>query len=131
MNCRSPELHPAEALGQVVIDLVVAEVLAEGAEVGVCVYHRDFYTEHFGEVFHVLRLDGLAEGRVVGAAGVDSGCAAGLEVRPGFPDCAGHGQLGQLLGRDDDIHLVHDQAEAVAQVNHRGVDGFAGRDVED
>ena len=67
---------------------------------------------------------------MVGAAGQYPGGRAGGEVGLHFPEHAGHGQLGQVLGREHGFHLVHYHAEAVAQVHNGGVQGRAGGAVE-
>jgi hypothetical protein len=46
-----------------------------------------------GEVFEVLKGEGLAEAGVVGAAGVDPGGGGNLQVGSGDPDGSGYGEL--------------------------------------
>jgi len=87
-------------------NFVVAQVLLEIAEVGVRVDDGGFQADDLGEIFHVLRRDALAEAGVVGSAGVDPGGATGLEVGLVLPHGAGDGELGQRLGRGDDIGFV-------------------------
>ena len=73
----------------------------------------------------------LAEGGVVGAAGVDPGRGRDLEARARHPDRARRGQLRQRRVRGHHVDRVDDEAEAVAEVDERGVEGGALRHVED
>ncbi len=57
------KLHPSQALRQVVIDFVGAQILLEIAHRGVAINRREFDAGDFGEVFHVFAGQGLAESR--------------------------------------------------------------------
>ena len=61
----------------------------------------------------------LREHGVVRSAGEQPALGGGREVRSRRPDRAGDGQARQLLVGRDDVDLVGDQPEAVAQVDER------------
>src|SRR5258708_5746343 len=73
----------------------------------------------------------LAISRMVGAACLDPGGAAGLHVGVGFPENAGYGQLWQLMGWRHGFYFVYEEAEAIAHVYDGGVDGGSGGGIED
>ncbi len=80
-----------------IIDLVVTELLFEGAKVCLRVDHGQFKAGDFGEVFHVFGGDRVAEPGVMRATGINPRGAGGLEIRPALPDGAGDRKFRQRL----------------------------------
>ena len=86
-------LQSAQTRGEVVIDLVVAQVLFELAQTGVAVNNRTFDSGDFREILHMLGGDRVTEAGVMGSAGMDPRCTGGLEIRTAFPNGTGDGEL--------------------------------------
>src|SRR5438105_4315269 len=88
------DLKMAQPGGEVVVNLVGTQLGLKVAEVGFGVDHDQLEVEHLGEVLHVLSGDTVGIAGVVGAAGIDPGGAAGLEVGLVLPHSTGDGELG-------------------------------------
>src|SRR5664280_949309 len=119
----------AEALSEVIIDLIAAQILLERRQFSVGADQRQLNSGDGGEVFQHFRRDGVAETRVVRAAGQNPRRASALVVRPALPHRARDWQLRQLRVLDD-VDLVDHQTEAVAEVDQAGVERRPRRGVE-
>ena len=86
-----------QAVGEVVVEVVPAELVAEPVELGRLVDEHELERRHRREVGEVLGRDPEPEARVVRAARVDPGRGVGLEVRAGSPQGTRDGQPRQRL----------------------------------
>ncbi len=91
--------HGHNPSGEVEVEVVPAELVPERVDPGGLVDHQELGPAHRGEVGQVLRRDGVAEARVVRAAGMDPGGRVGPEVRPRAPRRPGDRQRRQGLLR--------------------------------
>ncbi|MNI57728.1 hypothetical protein D3C73_1128090 [compost metagenome] len=85
---------------------------------------------HFGIQPQHIGVQRLGEHRVVGAARQDPGFGSGRQRGLGPPDGARHRQLGQRVRLFHGVHLIDQQAEAIAHVDQAGIDCRAGRSRE-
>ena len=120
----------SDPLRQPVVGLVPAQLVAEVAHARLLVDHQQLDPRDLGEVAEELGIERRGEHGVVGAAREEPGLGRGREVRPRLPDGARDGQLRQRLRRRDDLDLVGEQPEAVAEIEHRDDERRPGRGVE-
>ena len=110
---------------QHVVHLVVLQLLLELVGLGVLVDLDVLNAHHLSEVFPVLLGDVVREGAVVCTACEDPGTGTNLEGGLGYPEGRSHRQVRHGLGLDA-LHLLRNQAEAVAKVNDCSLDTMTG-----
>ena len=77
-----------------IINLVIAQLLPEGAQPGVLIDDGKFDACDFRKIFQVFGLYRITVPGMVRPAGVDPGGCRRLEVGKAFPDGAGNRQFG-------------------------------------
>ncbi len=88
--------------------------------------HHELDAQDVGEGAQLLDVHRLGEDGVVGRARQDPGFGAGLQIRQGFPQGAGHREFRHGLWQVHHLQLIDHQTEAVAHVDEAGVDRLAG-----
>ena len=83
------------------------------------------------ELAHIIKRQRLAEDGMVRATGEDPRFGGGVEIRQRFPQGIRHRQIRQIVRRFHRFNTVHQQAEAIAEIDQAGVDRrarFGGED---